>query len=289
MSHISVISFCIVSFMFLVLPRLLFKNYRDAILGGLAWIFFTLAFILLKFDMVVGSIIAAILAIVAPKFIVNLLLAWAIRHNRKVDSQMMVPLKHANALSSIMKTHKDAYKFSQDKESLIAFMIYTYLGGDDVKITDDMARLFEKQLRMKDLFLDIGLNADKTAMLPEEEHAKLQKQLDEEAKVFVWIPVIDVLESLSEGATCLDIKAPSITLAKSKFEDGVNFHNVIACPVNEYYTGSEFTKDQILIIEQDRYVNEVISYSHGNDELIISGKLLFTINQLESLPMSGDE
>lgn len=283
MSYISIISLFFVSFMLLVLPGLFLKKYRYAILGGIAWVFFTLSFILLGFHMVFGSIVAAILAIVAPKFLANLLLAWAIRHNRKVDSRAVVPLKHANALSSILKTHKDAYKFSQDKESLIAFMIYTYLDGKDVRITDDMARLFEKQLRMKDLYLDSGLNADKTAMLPEEEHAKLQKQLDEEAKVFVWIPVVDVPESLSEGATCLDIKVPSITLAKSKFDDDVNFHDVIACPVNEYYIGSEFTKDLILIVEQDRYVNEVIGYSHNEQELIINGKLLFTVNQFKSL------
>lgn len=272
-------------FFLLILPAVLEKKIRGLIIALMQSVFYIMSVILYTLKIkLLYVILVLMIGFIVPQLIVKLLLSWAIKHNRKIDNSAIVPLNHANALSSILKTHKDAYKFSQDKESLMAFMIYTYLGGADVKITDDMARLFEKQLRMKDLYLDTGLNADKTAMLPEDEHANLIKQLAEEAKIFVWIPVVDVLESLNEGATCLDIKVPSITLARTRFDDGVDFHNVIACPVNEYYTGSEFTKDQVLIVEQDRYINIVIEYSQNDKEIIINGKLLFAVNQFESLP-----
>lgn len=266
------------------------KNYREFVKISIQTFILVCVLILERFKIGLNIVsFLIILGLFVPELIVKAIYSWAVKHNRKVDSRVLAPLKYANALSSILKTHKNAYKFSQDKESLIAFLVYIYLGGDEVKITDDMARLIEKQLRMKDLYLDSGLNADKTEMLPEDERAKLRNQFHEESKVFVWIPVIDVAESLSEGATCLDIKVSSITLAKSRFEDDIDFHNVIACPVNEYYTGNQFTKDQILIVEQDRYINEIISYSHDNDELIISGKLLFAVNKFESLPNQGAE
>ena len=216
------------------------------------------------------------LSVLIPDLVGNFFEAVS-KSPRMKSVHTQVPLKHSNALSSIMKTHKDAYKFSQDKDSLIAFLVYTYLGGDEIRINDDMARLIEKQLRMKDFFLDIGLNSDKTALLPANELAELKRKHHEEAEIYTWIPLIDTLESLNEGATCLDIKRPSITLAKARFNDEMNFHNVIACPVNEYYSGSDFTKDQILIIDQDRYVNEVIQYKNGEQELTIRGKLLFAV------------
>ena len=186
-------------------------------------------------------------------------------------------LKHANAISHLLKTDKNAYKYSQDRDALIAFMVYTYFGGNEVAITDDMARLFEKQLRWKDLYLDHGLNADKTAMLPEDERANLTKKLNEEAKIYTWIPLIDIKESLKESSACLDMTKPSIRLERVKFELDLDINNVIACPINEFYTGGEFSTDQILIIEQDRYVNEVVKYSDAGTELVIQGKLLFAV------------
>ena len=216
-----------------------------------------------------------------PDLVANFFEAFS-KSPRMKSVHTQVPLKRADALSSIMKTHKEAYKFSQDKDSLIAFLVYTYLGGDEVKINDDMARLIEKQLRIKDFFLDNGLNADKTALLPDDELAELKRKHHEEAEVYTWIPLIDTLESLNEGATCLDIKMPSIMLIKARFDDEVNFNNVIACPVNEYYSGSDFTKDQILIVDQDRYVNEVIRYKDGEQELTIRGKLLFAVTNFNT-------
>ncbi len=271
--------------MFVTLIMKLKKNKNGFIKETLRWIIIGVSLVILWLNPKINTnwtFLLLGLTFFIPDLVANFF-GLVSKSPRMKSVHTQVPLKHSNALSSIMRTHKDAYKFSQDKDSLIAFLVYTYLGGDEIRINDDMARLIEKQLRIKDFILDNGLNADKTALLPANELAELKRKEHAEAEIYIWIPLIDTLESLNEGATCLDITMPSITLAKARFNDEMNFHNVIACPVNEYYSGSDFTKDQILIIDQDRYVNEVIQYKNGEQELTIRGKLLFAVTSNISL------
>lgn len=177
-------------------------------------------------------------------------------------------LKNANALSTILTTSKINYQFDDDKDALIAFMVYTFLGGKDVRIEDDMARLMEKQLRIVDFYLDTGQNTEVNSIMKEND------------KKYVFIPFINVSESLHFNSAVLDMYKPSIPIKRDQIDSEIKPVNLIALPINEFYRGTEFNTNQILIVEQNKFVNEVISYNNDNSIFTVNGRILFATSKV---------
>lgn len=189
----------------------------------------------------------------------------------------MMDLKDVRTLESILKTNKLAYQFDEDKDAMNAFMIYTFLGGKNVHISNDMARLFEKQLRLEDFYLDIKADTD------------LGKAMRTNQKSYSFVPFIDVQESLQYDKLVFDMNKLSVKVPKTKLDEGIKDFDLIACKVNEYYHGDQFTRNDILVIEQGKYVNEIITYKLDDKEISIYGRILFALSEAQYLSLNEEE
>lgn len=181
----------------------------------------------------------------------------------------LMALKDVRTLESILKTNKLAYQFDEDKDALGAFMMYTFLGGQNVNISNDMARLFEKHLRIEDFYLDIG------------EDTEQGKEMRDNQKDYIFVPFIDILESLQYNKLVFDMYKPSIKVPKIRLDEGIKDFDLIACKVNEHYYGDQFINNDILIIEQGKYVNEIITYKLDDKEITIYGRILFALSEAQ--------
>lgn len=175
----------------------------------------------------------------------------------------VMDLKDVKTLESILKTNKLAYQFEEDKDALGAFMMYTFLGGQNVDISNDMARLFEKHLRVEDFYLDI------------DEDTEQGKEMRNNQKDYIFVPFIDVMESLEHNRLVFDMYKPSAKVPKIRLDGGIKDFDLIACKVDEYCEYEQFIKGDILIVEQGKYVNEVITYKSNDKEITVYGRILF--------------
>lgn len=185
----------------------------------------------------------------------------------------VMDLKGVRTLESVLKTNKLAYQFEEDKDALGAFMMYTFLGGQNVNISNDMARLFEKHLRVEDFYLDINGDTEQG------------KEMRKNQKDYIFVPFIDTLESIEHNKLVFDMYKPSVKVPKIRLDDGVRDFDLIACKINEYCEDDQLITGDILIVEQGKYVNEVITYKTNDKEITVYGRILFALSEIQYLEL----